>query len=129
MTQITQLPVATGFTSTDVLPLVQNGQTKQLSLATLLGDAQPLLTVASNVLLGRVSTGAGGPEPIAIGVGLSLTNGELSVSGVTGPQGVQGVQGVQGLPGPIGATGSSLLSGTFTPDATGGRDGDTYLNG
>ncbi len=129
MPQITQLPVATGITSADVLPLVQDGQTMQLPLATLLAGSQPLLTLASNVLLGRISTGAGGPEPIAIGTGLSLANGELSVSGVTGPQGPLGPQGAQGLPGPIGATGASLLSGTFTPDATVGQDGDTYLNG
>ena len=128
MPQISQLPVAVNTSGSDVVPLNQNGHTVQVPLGTLFAETQSSLTLAGGTLLGRVSFGAGGPEPVTIGTGLALQNGVLSVSGVQGPKGDLGPQGPQGLAGPLGATGASLHSGAFAPDMTVGLDGDTFIN-
>ena len=55
----------------------QNGETCVVSVATLLEPVQPRLTLASGVLLGRASIGPGGPEPIGVGSGLAIQDGQL----------------------------------------------------
>ena len=47
----------------------------------LLAGTQPALTVSSGTLLGRVSLGAGGPEPVSVGLGLTIFNGSLTTTG------------------------------------------------
>jgi hypothetical protein len=61
----------------DFVLLEQNGEACVVSMATLLEPAQPRLTLASGVLLGRVSIGSGGPEPVGVGSHLAIQNGQL----------------------------------------------------
>jgi hypothetical protein len=44
-------------------------------------DLQPLITVPTGDLLGRMSTGSGGPENIGIGSGLEISAGTLAANG------------------------------------------------
>ncbi len=81
MPTINQLPVATQINASDVLPISQAGATRSASIGNLLAATQPVITIASNTLLGRVSLGPGGPEPVAIGLGLVLTSGSLLATG------------------------------------------------
>lgn len=81
MPTIPQLPAATQINADDELPLSQGGVTRSVTVGDLLGGTQPALTVSSGTLLGRVSLGAGGPEPVSVGLGLALSNGALSATG------------------------------------------------
>ena len=92
MPNFNQLPQATSANADAVLPLNQNGQTVGISVGALLATVQPEITLPRYMLLGRTSLGAGGPEPIALGTGLSMNSGILSVtqSAVTGPAGPAG---------------------------------------
>ena len=81
MPTIQQLPAASQANATDEIPVSQSGVTRQVSVGDLLASTQPAITVASNALLGRVSLGAGGPEPVSVGTGLALGNGSLSATG------------------------------------------------
>jgi hypothetical protein len=81
MPTIQQLPAATQVNPDDEVPLSQGGVTVSVTVAELLANTQSQLTLSSGTLLGRVSLGAGGPEPVAVGAGLGLTNGTLSATG------------------------------------------------
>ena len=81
MPTIKQLPAAGAVGAADQIPVSQGGVTKNVQVGVLLAGTQPGITVAQNKLLGRVSVGAGGPEPVALGAGLSLTGGVLSATG------------------------------------------------
>lgn len=81
MPTIPQLPAATQVNSDDELPLSQGGVTHSVTVGDLLAGTQPALTVSSGTLLGRVSLGAGGPEPVGVGVGLAISNGTLAATG------------------------------------------------
>ncbi|MBV9756817.1 MAG: hypothetical protein JO047_07165 [Alphaproteobacteria bacterium] len=81
MPTIPQLPAATQVNPDDEVPLSQGGVTVSVTVAELLASTQPLLTVSSGTLLGRVSLGAGGPEPVAVGPGLAVANGALTATG------------------------------------------------
>lgn len=81
MPTIPQLPAATQVNPDDEVPLSQGGVTVSVTVAELLAGTQPLLTVSSGTLLGRVSLGAGGPEPVSIGTGLALSSGALTATG------------------------------------------------
>ncbi len=61
----------------DLVLLDQNGETCVVSVGTLLAPTQPRLTLASGTLLGRVSIGPGGPEPVGVGCQLAIQNGQL----------------------------------------------------
>lgn len=61
----------------DLVLLEQNGETCVVSTEALLEPMQPRLTLASGVLLGRVSIGPGGVEPIGVGSGLAIQDGQL----------------------------------------------------
>jgi hypothetical protein len=80
MPTISQLPAATSITAADELPVSQGGTTHSVSVGTLLAGAQPAIIVETGTLLGRISLGAGGPEPIAVGEGLALNEGTLAAS-------------------------------------------------
>jgi len=81
MPTIKQLPLATQVAATDELPLSQGGVTRSVQVGVLLADTQPSITLATGLLLGRVSALAGGPEPVAVGVGLHVAGGTLAATG------------------------------------------------
>jgi hypothetical protein len=84
MPTIDQLDAATAVTATDELPVSQNGILRKATQAQLVAGLQPALALPQNTLAGRASAGAGGPEPITVGTGLSLAAGTLAV--VPAPQ-------------------------------------------
>ena len=77
MPTLPQLPLAVVANPTDLIPLESNGTTYAVSVSTLLASTQANMTLASGFLLGRVSNGAGGPEPISLGAGLTLNGSQL----------------------------------------------------
>ena len=80
MPTIPQLPLAAQVTPADELPVSQAGVTRSVSVGTLLASMQPAIMSGTGTLLGRISLGAGGPESIAIGPGLTLNGGTLTAS-------------------------------------------------
>lgn len=80
MPTIPQLPAVTAVTAADEIPLSQNGTTHSVTVGTLLAGVQPAIISATGSLLGRTSVGPGGPEPIAVGPGLTLNGGTISAS-------------------------------------------------
>jgi hypothetical protein len=78
MPTLSQLPLAVVANPSDLLPMDDNGTTYAVTVSTLLASTQPNLTLASGFLLGRVSAGAGGPEPVGLGSGLMLGQGQLT---------------------------------------------------
>ena len=81
MPTIPQLPVATVVGAADEIPLSQNGATYSVTVGALLAGVQPAIISATGSLLGRISVGPGGPEPIAVGTGLTLNGGTITASG------------------------------------------------
>ena len=81
MPTIKQLPLANRVAPDDVVPISQNGVTRNVNVGTLLSSTQPVIVNPTNSLLGRTSLGAGGPEPIAVGSGLAVTGGTLAATG------------------------------------------------
>ncbi|MDE2197904.1 MAG: right-handed parallel beta-helix repeat-containing protein [Rhodospirillales bacterium] len=77
MPTLQQLPLASIVYPTDEVPISQNGTTEIATVQTLLASTQPAMTLASGTLLGRVSVGPGGPEPVAVGAGLTIAAGAL----------------------------------------------------
>ncbi len=80
MPTISQLPPVADVTPADSIPVSQGGVTRSVSVGALLASTQPAIIESTGVLLGRISLGPGGPEPVAIGTGLLLNNGTLAVS-------------------------------------------------
>ncbi|HEX3346827.1 MAG TPA: hypothetical protein VHS58_01850, partial [Acetobacteraceae bacterium] len=80
MTTLLQLPLTLTTSATDLLLLEQQQSTNAVTLSTLLEGTQPLITIASETLLGRVSIAPGLPEPVGIGAGLVLQSGCRSLS-------------------------------------------------
>jgi hypothetical protein len=81
MPTIPQLPPATSTGAQDELPISQTGITRSVSVSELLAGTQPAIELPSATLLGRVSLGPGGPEPVQIGVGLGLAGGAVAANG------------------------------------------------
>lgn len=81
MPTISQLPAATAAGAQDELPISQSGITRSINVSQLLAGTQPAIEIASGSLLGRVSLGPGGPEPVAVGVGLAVNGGDLAANG------------------------------------------------
>ncbi len=75
---VTALPPAAAPAAGDLVALGQGGVNKAASVGQLTAGLQATLTVSSGSLLGRVSPGSGGPEPVQIGANLSLAAGTLS---------------------------------------------------
>ncbi|MGI4977395.1 MAG: hypothetical protein ACRYG6_10670 [Janthinobacterium lividum] len=55
--------------------------TRAVSVGELLAATQAVITTATNTLLGRVSLGPGGPEPVPMGTGVAINSGALSANG------------------------------------------------
>ncbi len=81
MPTIPQLPLTPLVTPADEIPLSQAGVTRTVTVGTLLASTQPAILAPTGSLLGRVSLGPGGPEPIAIGTGLALATASLAANG------------------------------------------------
>ncbi len=81
MPTIQQLPAAVQPSAGDELPVSQGGVTRAVSVGDLLAATQAAITTASNTLLGRVSLGPGGPEPVPMGPGVAISSGALSANG------------------------------------------------
>ena len=84
MPTIPQLPAAESVSASDLVPISQKGAARAVSIGSLLEQMQPAINIPSFSLLGRVSIGPGGPEQIAIGRGLALSNSTLSATGMSG---------------------------------------------
>ncbi len=82
MPTISQLPAATSVAPADAIPISQGGVARSVSLGTLLASTQPAVLVGSPALMGRISLGPGGPEPVGVGVGLALSGGTLAANGM-----------------------------------------------
>lgn len=82
MTDIPDLPAATAAGAADLLPISQGGITRAATVAQVTAGLQPSLALASGQLVGRISSGSGGPENITIGSNLSLASGTLSATAV-----------------------------------------------
>ena len=93
MPTLEQLPQVVVANPPDLVLLDQNGETCVVSVGTLLAPVQPQLTLASGVLLGRVSIGPGGPEPVGLGSGLAIENGQLVLQASGAPPTVTGSRG------------------------------------
>jgi hypothetical protein len=81
MPTIPQLPAATNSGAQDEFPVSQAGITRSVTVAELLAGTQPAIEIPSATLLGRVSLGPGGPEPVTVATGLALQSGALSADG------------------------------------------------
>lgn len=81
MPTIAKLPAAGSLSSTDVLAIDQGNGTNGVTLGALLSGQQAAIQAPTGTLLGRVSLGTGGPEAVALGSGLVLTGGTLSLGG------------------------------------------------
>src|ERR1700712_4501846 len=81
MPTIKQLPAAVVVDATDELPLSQGGLTRSVTVGTLLAGTQSAVALAKGKLLGRVSAGAGGPEPVNLGAGVAILGGALTATG------------------------------------------------
>ena len=81
MPTIAQLPTATTVNPQDEVLLSQGGVATGATIGLLLAGTQPAVTTATGTLLGRVSLGPGGPEPVAVGTGLALATGTLAANG------------------------------------------------
>lgn len=81
MPTITELPVATSVTAADEVLVSQGGAARAVSVGSLLAGTQPAILAPTGTLLGRVSLGAGGPEPITVGTGLALAASTVEANG------------------------------------------------
>ena len=81
MPTIPQLPPATSSGPSDEVPVSQGGITRAVTVAELLSGTQPAIELPSGSLLGRVSIGPGGPEPVQVSTGLMVQGGALSANG------------------------------------------------
>ena len=79
MPTIQQLPQLSNVQPTDEVLVERSGTSYGTNVATLLASTQPALTLASGTLLGRVSVGSGGPEPVLPGQGITVQNGQLTI--------------------------------------------------
>jgi Fibronectin type III domain len=82
MPTISELPPATTVAAADEIPISQGGIARAASVGTLLASTQPAIIVESPSLLGRTSIGSGGPEPVGVGIGVSLSSGTLVADGL-----------------------------------------------
>ena len=81
MPTIQQLPPAISVDPADEVPVSQSGATHSVSIGTLLAGLQPAILAPTGTLLGRLSLGPGGPEPISVGAGIEVASGTLIATG------------------------------------------------
>ena len=78
MPSIDGLAAATGISDGDELPVSQSGTVRRATRAQIIAGVQPQIVLSQGQLLGRLSAGAGTPEPILIGANLTLAGSMLS---------------------------------------------------
>ena len=78
MPTISQLPAVTLLGPDDKVMFDQSGVSVAIKISDLLAATQPILTIAPNAVLARVSSGSGGPQPVPLGTGLTLMGGALA---------------------------------------------------
>lgn len=78
MPTIDELAPATAAADSDELPVSQNLITRKITRAQVLAGLQSQLNIPAGTLLGRISSGLGPPETIAVGNYLSLSSGTLA---------------------------------------------------
>lgn len=108
--RITQLPLDTAVTGPDVVPIVSDGATKRVTLATLKTFFQASGPTGATGPASTV-TGPTGSSGAAGSVGATGATGAAGVS-VTGPTGPAGSAGASGEPGATGPTGASVTGPT-----------------
>ncbi|MCB8874782.1 hypothetical protein [Acidisoma silvae] len=81
MPTIANLPAAQAISPTDTMPIDQGNGTNRVTLATLLAGQQPAIVTPTGTLLGRISAGAGGPEPVTLGSGLVMAGSTIALGG------------------------------------------------
>jgi hypothetical protein len=81
MPTINQLPVAQTVAPSDEVLVSQAGATRSVPVGSLLASSQPAIMAPTGSLLGRMSLGAGGPEPIGVGTGLAVVDASLEANG------------------------------------------------
>ncbi|HET6183218.1 MAG TPA: fibronectin type III domain-containing protein [Acetobacteraceae bacterium] len=80
------------MTAADLVPISQSGSLVTTTTGELLAGTQPAILAPTGSLLGRISLGPGGPEPIDVGAGLVLESGTL-IADVSTLRSVLGVGG------------------------------------
>lgn len=80
MPTIDQLESSLATADADAVMLSQNGVTRKATRAQLLAGVQSQLLLGQARLLGRTTSGVGGPEAVAVGPGLTLASGLLSAT-------------------------------------------------
>ncbi len=78
MPTVPQLPAVSAVTPNDQIMVSQGGQSVSATTQVLLAGTQPQLILGQGALLGRVTAGSGGPEPVPVGSGLVLAQGTLA---------------------------------------------------
>src|ERR1019366_3567290 len=78
MPTIDELAPATAASDSDELPVSQNLITRKITRAQILAGVQAQLSIPGGSILGRITTGLGSPETIAIGNYLNFASGTLS---------------------------------------------------
>src|SRR3954447_25423095 len=81
MPSISQLPPAREVSPDDEVPISQGGSACAVAVGDLLASAQPVIQLPSSSLLGRTSIGSGGPEGVALGAGIAMSNGAIIATG------------------------------------------------
>jgi hypothetical protein len=81
MPTIDELPVVTSVSSADEVLISQSGTACSVSIGNLLTSTQPAIMAPTGCLIGRISPGAGGPEPVTIGTGLALAASTVQANG------------------------------------------------
>ena len=81
MPTISQLPSTSHVTAADQIPISQSGSACSVNVGTLLAGTQPAIIIPTGNLFGRTSLGPGGPDPVTVGVGLSLNASTLAATG------------------------------------------------
>ena len=81
MPTLLQLPPVTEVAAEDLLLIEQQGTTAVASVGLLREGLQAELSVPGETLLGRIGPVGGAPEPIGIGAGLMVADGQLAVDG------------------------------------------------
>jgi hypothetical protein len=100
--KISQLPAANTVAGADILPVVQGGVTKRVTVSVL---------------------AAAGPTGPAGAAGATGAAGESGAVGATGPTGAAGANGTIGVDGATGPTGAAGLAGATGPTGAAGENG------
>ena len=104
--KISQLNEVTSPNSSDVLPIVNNGETKKITVANL------AVAGSSGTSGSNGSSGTSGVNGTSGSSGTSGIDGSSGTSGINGTSGTSGVNGTNGSSGSSGSGGTSGTSGT-----------------